>query len=231
MPRLSRWPFPIGKAASTILPVDDFSAVSCGIVRYRAVSCGIVRYRAVSCGIVRYRAVSCGIVRYVVWYIGLETSSNCMNEPTEAPLNSVSRLPAILAGALMPLALGVAAIVALLAVGSQSSAPFKEAGTGGVAVWVLPGVIVIGSVFAFPTSALLVFVMTKMMRRTSKANHVLTWTIAGPFFSLPVSLIFWSFDPPRAIPIGLLVGLSLGLIGGFSAGIKRPYLQPSGRID
>lgn len=109
-----------------------------------------------------------------------------------------------------------------LAMGAQSGAPFKQAGSVATGMLILPGTLLIGSLFAFPISASLVVSMTWLMHRTSYADHVFAWTVAGPLFSLPASLVLWSFDPPHAPPVCLLFGVSLGLLGGYVAGLKRP---------
>jgi len=145
-----------------------------------------------------------------------------MIERADRQTTMTSRLPAILIGAILPLIVGLAVIVTLLVTAPQPGAPFKEMGPAAMAILVLPGFLLIGSLFAFPISASLVVTMTWLMRRTAVADHILAWTIAGPVFSLPASILFWQFDLSGTAPFGLLLGISLGLVGGCAAGAKRP---------
>jgi len=133
-----------------------------------------------------------------------------------------SRLPAFIAGALAPLVIGGAAILAFLMMAASNNVEFEKFGSLGSLVLFLPGILVVGATFAFPISFAHVFLMSWLSRQAPFVDNVLCWAIFGPIFTLPLMLLFWDFGGPRNVPVFPLLFLALGLIGGAAAGIKRP---------
>ena len=78
----------------------------------------------------------------------------------------------------------------------------------------LPGVVLAGSVFAFPTAALLVATMTWLARRWRPMDSFVSWVIAGVFASSPVA---WFFHQIDSSSFGVWLAVSILVIGAASA--------------
>ncbi|WP_126177134.1 hypothetical protein [Tsuneonella rigui] len=78
----------------------------------------------------------------------------------------------------------------------------------------LPGVVLAGSVFAFPTAALLVATMTWLARRWRPMDNFVSWVIAGVFASSPVAWLFHQIDSSS---FGVWLAVSILVIGAVSA--------------
>lgn len=105
---------------------------------------------------------------------------------------------AITAGAVA--GIGSSALIALPFFGLAGSTPFyTEQGLSPViiALTAAPGVIIIAAIFAFPASALLVWLMNLGARRAKLFDQCITWVTSGCALSFPAAWLFGQFQSPN----------------------------------
>lgn len=78
----------------------------------------------------------------------------------------------------------------------------------------LPGLVLVGSIFSFPTAALLVAVMTGLAKRWRPLDSFASWVFAGAFASSPVAWLFHRIDSSS---FGVWLAVSILVIGAISA--------------
>lgn len=142
------------------------------------------------------------------------------------PDKQLSRGKAIFAGALAGIAIGVCgAVITGMTIAGKSNSFTDQDLTGlTFALFVLPGSLLIGAIFALPTSATMVFAITALSRKLRFLDSALAWTMAGVLFTSPTAYLFSDLQagPHRFGLISIWSFLlMLGAIAGFVAWLFR----------
>lgn len=142
------------------------------------------------------------------------------------PGTCVSRAKATFAGAIAGMTVAIGALMAFLTVAAGSTAHFVNHGLTGLHfVFVaLPGCLLIGALFAFPTSAAMVFSTTALARKLPWLDNAWAWAAAGTLFTAPTAYLFSNLQNTSeqfALVSIWSFGLVVGAISGLSAWIFR----------
>ena len=140
--------------------------------------------------------------------------------------NQYSRLRAIVAGSLAGMAVGVGTVIALLTGVADSTPHYQKMGLTGVTMvmQLLPGSMILGAVFAFPTMAAMVCSVVAAARRWPRCDGAWVWTLAGILFTVPTAYLFSMFqrgDGQFALLSVWSLCLVVGAIAGFFAWMFR----------
>lgn len=136
------------------------------------------------------------------------------------PKKQVSRTKATIAGALAGMTVAICAAVVVLTVVSGSTPAFQKQGLTGSAfmILILPGSVLIGAIFAFPTSAAMVFSLTAIEQKLRWFDKVWIWMAAGTLFASPTAYLFSNLQNTRE-QFALLSIWSFGLVIGAISGL------------
>lgn len=138
----------------------------------------------------------------------------------------VSRVKATIAGAVAGMSVAILAVIVSLTAVAGSTPSFAKHGLTGLSfvILVFPGSLLIGTLFAFPTSAAMVFSVTSLARRLPWFDKVWAWIAAGTLFASPTAYLFSNLQNTReqfALVSIWSFGLAVGSIAGLFAWIFR----------
>lgn len=142
---------------------------------------------------------------------------------TEKRLN---RTKATLIGAVTGMILGVGIAIAIMTMAAGSSAAFQKHGLTGASfiAMALPGSLLIGLIFALPTSAAMVFSVSALSKKWSAFDKPTAWIVVSALFTSPTAYLFSSLqggaDRFALVSIWSFV-LLIGAFAGFTAWFFR----------
>ena len=116
----------------------------------------------------------------------------------------------------MAMLLGCGTVLGLFAISPNA---FVMAEHPAALVSMLPGLLMLGSLFAVPSAVVLVVIRRRIMRAIPEAIHPAAWGLGGMAVALPTAWLFGALlgEEPLAVPSFHTALLAFGMAAGLAA--------------